>query len=184
MVNYQKGKIYKIVSDSSDNVYVGSTCKLLCQRIACHKGGFKRWQAGKSGKCLSYDIIKYGDAQIFLLENYPCHSKEELNARERWYIENTENSINKILPGRTKQEYRKENYQKIREKQKQQQKQKHACICGGRYINANKKAHSRTSKHKKWWSKQQEWLDAQKIEIRNKIEQIAIDKAYYCNLKF
>lgn len=101
MVNYQNAKIYRIVSDSTDEVYIGSTCKLLCQRMSCHRAEYKRWHVSKANKCTSYEIIKFGNAQIFLLELYPCHSKAaaELNARERWYIENTANCVNKQLPG-------------------------------------------------------------------------------------
>ena len=38
MVNYSLGKIYKIVSDLTDKIYIGSTClEKLCMRLSKHK---------------------------------------------------------------------------------------------------------------------------------------------------
>jgi hypothetical protein len=38
------------------------------------------------------------------MEEFPCENKDQLRARERYYIENTE-CINKYIPNRTKREY-------------------------------------------------------------------------------
>jgi hypothetical protein len=35
------------------------------------------------------------------LEKYPCKSKGELEARERYWLEDTENCVNKQIPTRT-----------------------------------------------------------------------------------
>ena len=53
----------------------------------------------------SFEILQNGDYKIVLIENYPCHSKEELKARERHYIEKLD-CINKNIPLQTDQEYR------------------------------------------------------------------------------
>ena len=37
MVNYKNGKIYKIVCDVSDFIYIGSTCQPLNKRWGEHK---------------------------------------------------------------------------------------------------------------------------------------------------
>jgi hypothetical protein len=34
---YSNGKIYKIVDNTSDKVYIGSTCKSLKQRLTAHE---------------------------------------------------------------------------------------------------------------------------------------------------
>ena len=45
MVNYQLGKVYKIVGNGL--LYVGSTTRpLLCQRLAQHYSEYKRWLNG------------------------------------------------------------------------------------------------------------------------------------------
>lgn len=85
-VDYQNGKIYKIVSDKTDYIYIGSTAKkYLCQRLGNHKEDYKAWIKGKKNYCTSFEVLKYGDAKIILIESYPCNSKDELRARENYY---------------------------------------------------------------------------------------------------
>jgi hypothetical protein len=104
MVNYQDAKIYKLVGYGK--TYYGSTTQALNQR----KGGHKR-----KLNCMSKEIFKLGDdVDIVLVESYPCNNKEELHQRERYYIENNE-CINKKIPLRTINEWRKENKDKIKD---------------------------------------------------------------------
>jgi hypothetical protein len=108
MVNYAKGKIYKIVCNITNVTYIGSTTKdYLCDRLAHHKNTYKRFQEGKAaGVCASSEIIKNGDYNIILIESYPCETKDQLISRERHYID-TIKCINKYKPGRTKKEWSK-----------------------------------------------------------------------------
>jgi len=121
MTDYSKTKIYKIESTLGDKVYVGSTCKLyLSQRFQQHKNDFKRWKDGKRNKTTSFDLFdEYGQesCNIILLESYPCSTKDEKNAREAHYIKEL-NCVNKIIPGRTRKEYRVDNKEKIQIKDK------------------------------------------------------------------
>ena len=104
MVNYQEGKIYKIINDSMPNmVYYGSTCNTFAKRMGQHKA---------LRDCSSRVLFEYGNPQMILIEKYPCNDKMELNARERYYIENNE-CVNKVVPGRTDKEYREDNKEKI-----------------------------------------------------------------------
>ena len=50
-------------------------------------------------------ISQEGKIEIVLLEEYEYENKIELYSRERYWIEKTENCINKQLPGRTREEY-------------------------------------------------------------------------------
>ena len=118
------GKIYKIVDNTNDNVYIGSTCKTLKYRLIEHKSAYKRFLNGLHGNTKSFDIIKNGDCKIELLENCDIKTKQELLARERFYIQNND-SLNKNIPGRydngTQQyqrEYRDTNKDKIIEYEK------------------------------------------------------------------
>ena len=45
--NYQNAKIYKIVDNTLDNIYIGSTCKTLEQRLKSHEQDYKKFKAGK-----------------------------------------------------------------------------------------------------------------------------------------
>jgi len=107
MTDYQKTKIYKIESNQGDKVYVGSTAKeYLSQRFQQHKHAYKRWQQGKCGKVMSYELFEeYGpeNCQIVLIESYPCNSKDEKNSREGHYIKEL-NCVNKNIIGRSPKE--------------------------------------------------------------------------------
>jgi len=122
MVNYNEGKIYKIESTLGNMVYYGSTTKKrLCDRMTKHRGDYKCWLKGNAGLVMSYKLFEeYGleNCKIILVENCPCESKDELKARESYYIKNFE-CVNKNIPGRTDREYRADNKNKILERNKQ-----------------------------------------------------------------
>ena len=95
MVNYNNSKVYKIVSDLGDLVYIGSTTKnYLSSRLAEHRSAYKTRNNGiKKGKFSSYQLFnEYGpeNCNIYLLELVICDSKNELLARERYHIERIE----------------------------------------------------------------------------------------------
>ena len=97
MPNYQLSKIYKIIDNTSDDVYIGSTTqKYLQDRIRSHKSKTK---LNKNG-CMSRDIISRGNWRVELIENYPCNNKQELNEREQFHIDNND-CINKCLAHHT-----------------------------------------------------------------------------------
>ena len=109
MVNYQLGKIYKIVDNTNENIYIGSTCEqYLSNRLGGHRTGYQRYINGKHNFVTAYEILKNDNYDIVLIESYPCDDKMQLHARERHYIETLE-CINKIHPTRTSKEYRNDN---------------------------------------------------------------------------
>jgi hypothetical protein len=92
MVNYQLGKIYKIVCRITGEVYVGSTCEpTLARRLVSHRSAYKQFYEKNKGSCFaSFQIILRGDYYIDLLENFPCNSSDELRKREREYYDKIE----------------------------------------------------------------------------------------------
>ena len=108
--DYANGRIYKIepICEHDENeVYYGSTCQLLCKRMDFHRSGYKSWKNGKHAKTSSYELFeKYGieNCKIYLVELYPCDSKEQLLAREGYNIKNNK-CVNKIVAGRTRKEH-------------------------------------------------------------------------------
>ena len=79
MPNFSKGKIYKLVSNKSSDVYIGSCLIELSKRFSVHKC--------KSNTCISKSMfIDDAIITIVLIENYPCLCKNELKARELHYI--------------------------------------------------------------------------------------------------
>jgi hypothetical protein len=118
MPDYQKGKIYKIVSDNIEGTYYGSTADTLWSRFGKHNKDFRAWKKGSKKYYTSYKLIEAGNASIVLVEYFPCNSKIELKARERWYIENND-CVNKNIPNRTMKEYYQDNKEKIKEHNKE-----------------------------------------------------------------
>lgn len=105
MPQYGNGKVYAIRSHLTTKVYVGSTTATLAKRIYDHRRSFKGWLNYRSRVYTSsYEILKYGDEYIELLEDCPCDNKAQLNRREGELIRATEHCVNKVIPGRTKAE--------------------------------------------------------------------------------
>jgi len=153
MPDYQKSKIYKLVSDHTDEIYIGSTIQSLSQRLSGHARDVKV----KKTPCNSKKLFELGKVKIILIENYSCNSKEELLKHERHYIE-TMVCVNKNIPGRTDAEYRHNNKDKIKErnkeyrlknkdKMKERRKVKITCDCGADINKDSIYRHKRTKKH-------------------------------------
>jgi hypothetical protein len=116
MPNYQKGQIYCLRSHQTDLVYIGSTLNPLYKRKGQHKSNYKIWLKGEHNYVSSYEIIKYDDAYIELVEDYPCNTRAELERREGQIIRETENCCNRFIAGRTYAEYCQDNKEKINKK--------------------------------------------------------------------
>ena len=121
MNRYQNGKVYKIIAPD-DTFYVGSTIQSLNERFGGHKYSFKSVKSGKNirGTAVFELFEKYGVevCRIELIEEYPCDSKRDLERREGEIIKNTK-CINKVVAGRTSEEYRLDNSEKLKNKFKQ-----------------------------------------------------------------
>lgn len=121
---YQNGKIYKLVSNITDKIYIGSTCVSLAKRLYGHKKKFEQFKNGTRDNCSSSKELFEIDPniKIILIEDFPCRSKNELERRERFHIE-TNVCVNKTIPTRTNKEYYEQNRDKISEKRKEYREQ-------------------------------------------------------------
>ena len=78
-------KIYRIVDNTNDNVYIGSTKqRLLSKRISRHRED--------SNTCSSKMIIQNQD---YFYEIVEVCNIDNIKEKERFYINNTDNCINK-----------------------------------------------------------------------------------------
>jgi hypothetical protein len=170
MVNYQLGKIYKIVSAQTNKVYIGSTCKkYLSERMTKHKNDMKNHEKGTRCLLASYEILKNEDAQIVLVESFPCNSKDELTAREQYWInEYREVSTNiknaKGLNIEKRKQRQRRLYQKYKAKNNTKDKQRYikrkerllekiVCVCGSITSKISIRKHERTNKHQNYLKK-------------------------------
>jgi hypothetical protein len=121
-MDYKNGKIYTLRSHQTDDIYIGSCATTLTKRKSYHKNDYNKWKNGKFNYITSYELIKYDDWYIELLEDFPCENRNQLEKREGELIRSM-NCVNKNIAGRTKKEYhsqyRIENIDKIKEYEKQ-----------------------------------------------------------------
>ncbi len=81
MPDYQNGKIYKIINDINNILYIGSTCQLLHKRLFAHRSS-----ANAEKSCTTFHTamraIGCHHFRILLIRIFPCKSKMELEAEE------------------------------------------------------------------------------------------------------
>lgn len=166
---YLNGKIYTIRSHLTDDIYIGSTCLPLPKRLYKHRSGYKAYSQGLFNYITSFEILKFDDHYIELLEPFPCCSKAELEKREGECIRSMP-CVNKVVAGRTHREWIEDNKESIAERGKiyyEINKEKIAetraayyeeklkinartqitCECGGIYNKSSLNTHRKTAKH-------------------------------------
>ena len=155
---YQRGKIYCLRSHQTDLVYIGSTVQGLAERIGGHRKDYKVWLKHTNHYVSSFELIKYDDAYIELIENYPCNTKSELLRREGEIIRETKNCCNRRIAGRTVAEWFFDNKEKMTEyntKYYQKNKEKHA-ERGAKWYQENKEKVAECGA--KWYQENKEKL--------------------------
>jgi hypothetical protein len=140
MTDYSQGKIYVIKSPQTDAVYIGSTVYTLEERFNNHLYDYNSWLNKTGCYITSFEIIKYDDACIELLEEYPCNSKKELELEEGKY-QRIMKCVNKRIAGRTDKQYREDNKEQIKQR------------CNKYYQNNKEKI---IKKNKEWYEKNKE----------------------------
>lgn len=123
MTDLKTGKIYKIICNNTDKVYIGSTKNKLEKRITQHKN--------KNNRTSSRVIIENGNFRVEVIEEFKFQDETELRRREGYHQLNTHKCINKTVAGRKNNDT-------------------YHCECGivlTRCDNINR--HKKTEKHKK-----------------------------------
>ena len=100
-------------------IYIGSTTLPLSIRFTSHKCDAK----SSNTRITSINICKHDDARIELLQEGFFNNRKELHEMERYYITNTKDYVNQMLPARTRKERDYDNRQRTTEYSKQYQKQ-------------------------------------------------------------
>lgn len=90
---YLRGKIYKLVNDINDDIYVGSCCGALCKSLYQHKAKAKNKPLPVH---LYFNELGWDKVRIILIENVICENREQLMQREQQYIDDLRPRLNKI----------------------------------------------------------------------------------------
>jgi hypothetical protein len=159
-----KGFIYILRSHQTEDVYYGST-EDLSERMRTHKKNYKMWLNEKHNYITSYEIVKYKDAYMELLEEIEYNNKQELTTRVGYYIRNNI-CVNKVIPHRTRTEWREDKKDIIREKKK---------IYRGENVE-----YIREKKKKEYEENKEKILErSKKFYEENKDEKLEYAKKYY-----
>ena len=172
MVNYQEGKIYRIVCGNTGMYYIGSTAlKYLSQRLQKH---LSHWKEGIKNVS-SFRIFENGNFKIELIEMCPCDNVYELRKREgeiimehksnplcvnniieyglrkagnpEWYKEYASNEIVRDKMRERSRKYRQTD--KGKEYNKLKKKEEIICECGTRTNRGHHSRHRKTKVHLK-----------------------------------
>ena len=105
-----------IITENSNDIYIGSTTKTLKQRLQEHESRY-RCNVYYS----SHEILKQGNYKILLIKNFACNNVEELETEETKYQRDLVcvNKCRARITYEEKKERRKQNYIDNREKIKQ-----------------------------------------------------------------
>lgn len=143
MNKFQNGKIYKIIDNVSNMLYIGSTYKTLKQRMKQHEYNIKKYKNGKYNYCSVFKVLENNNYNIELVKLLPCENKHDLHLEEGKIIKQLRNEnkniINKCIPCQTNKEYKLINKDKLYKKID--------CYCGGKYLTLHKSTHYKTKKH-------------------------------------
>jgi len=173
------GYVYVIRSHQTDDVYYGSTTQMLCKRMAHHRACCKNWLNGTYHYVTSFELLKYEDAYIELVETVNFENKQQLYAVEGTYIRKNK-CVNKVIPDRTRAEYVEANKERFAElgKQYREEHKEEILEYKNQYYEDNKEV---ISEYKSQWyidNKESLLLKAKQYREANK-EQIAEKQRKY-----
>jgi group I intron endonuclease len=132
MNNYSTSKIYKLINNVDNKIYIGSTYNSLSKRLWLHRN---RSKTRTSKVYQHFRSIGMSNVSIVNLEHYPCDNKYDLLCRERHWIEELKPELNTQIPIQTPHEA------------KAKLKQDVLCACGTSYKHGHKADHLKTSRH-------------------------------------
>lgn len=188
MPDYSKAKIYKLESTEDDAIYVGSTCSPLHKRMyehRCHAYAATHDQARKVYKHMN--TIGVEMYQITLVESLSTiANKDELRARERFWITTLAATLNTRVPGRTKSESYAANTEAIKAQRAQYRArnvdainaykaQPIQCNCGSTIKRGGKSQHLKSKKHEDWQAGIAEPVNEQPPSQPTQLEQNYVD---------
>lgn len=160
-VDYSKICIYKLVHKDdvdNENIYIGSTCNFRNRRYQ-HKHSCVNSNNKHHNEPMYTYVRSHGgwnEWAMIEIEKYPCTDKREAETRERYWIEHYKSNLNKKLPTRTRHEYSKIQWERIKDDPKTKIYQKEwwknnvqtvKCECGCEVGKYKFKRHQNSNKH-------------------------------------
>ena len=162
MPDYAEGKIYKIFCSTTDDTYIGSSTQPLCNRMKNHRNDHNNKNKAHYNFKLYQCFRERGvdNFYIELLEKYPCSSKEELVAREGYWIRQDKPTLNTRIAGRTDKQYYEDNKEAIKQKVKEYCENNRDAV-----LERKRSYHQRLKDTPEYKQKRQEYAETHKQQI-------------------
>jgi len=96
-IDYKQGKIFKLTSYQTPNIFIGGTVQRLSQKLAKFRKDYKLYlDTNKDIKYYhpAFKMFRYDRVKIVLIEPCPCNNKDELDGKIYEHVDNME-CINK-----------------------------------------------------------------------------------------
>jgi len=103
--------------------------------MSSHRYDYKNWKNDTMNYITSFELLKYEDCYIELVEQGEFNSKQEMEKREGYFIREMV-CVNKYIAGRTNKEWRNDNAVDLKEKAKEY------------YVSHKDQIQSRTAKYR------------------------------------
>jgi len=171
-IDYSKTIMYKIVCKDLNikDLYVGHTVSFTKRK--CKHSSDCSNDNSKGHNTKVYQFIRanggWNNWQMIEIEKYNCDDGNEARARERYWCEQLQATLNQVCPMRSVEEtktieadyarsyyHQHKNDEEYQRKRKERNSTKHDCLCGGKYLSKHKGAHDRSQMHQTFLKLQQ-----------------------------
>ena len=159
-------RIYKIINNTNDECYIGSTTSTLNNRFSNHKSRYRTNKDRNASSCILFTKHGVDNCSIVLLEEIEVETKQQQYAIERKYIDqNKDCCVNIRPPISTDEELKKKAYQRGM-KWYETNKEKQSKSMKLRY-EQNKEEYKQ--KHNEWYEKNKEEFNRKRREQRKQL---------------
>ena len=157
------GKVYRLVSEDGQLVYIGSTVDSLQKRLRYLHNAYARHLAGNGAWVAPFDVFQASGGpekcRIELVEDVPCDTMGELRARQAFHIDECD-CVNRRSPSGTRlrapYKYTVPCYMRLKGVAQATSEDRagkghtylYCKLCGGRYTYGNRTHHERSSMHR------------------------------------
>ena len=180
-IDYQKTVIYGIFSNSGDgNVYIGHTTD-----FSNRKRGHKNCCNNPNGNNYNLKVYKtirenggWGNFTMKLIEEYPCNTRNEAAAREFYYFQQYNATMNFHVPSRQLPQYRIDNDERLKREGKEYHERNKEKIKEYREANKERFKEKRTKYYQEHKEEHHKKNKIYRDTVINKAEQALYNKKY------
>ena len=169
-INYYNTIIYRIICKDLDvsDAYIGHTTNFI-KRKNQHKAYCIYNTTGRKTDLKIYKTIKdnggWDNWDMIEIEKYPCIDANEARARERYWYEQHNSTLNVQKPNRSRDEYKIENKEKIKEANREYFQNNKQQIYEHRKVKREENKNEHNAKQKEYRQLNKDVINERKKEV-------------------